>query len=98
MQVAVFDVESAFRIIPTHPEDWPLLVVTINRLVHYNFCFNFRAACSPEIFGFMADMIVQIFLHLSADAVLKWADNFLFFQYPVSKTIPYSYSYDKTLI
>lgn len=61
-QVAVFDVESAFRIIPTQPCDWPALAVSIDGLIHFDFRLNFGAACSPGIFGHVANAIVQIFL------------------------------------
>lgn len=97
-EVAVFNVESAFRIIPTRPEDWPLLAVNIGGFIHYDFRLNFGASCAPGIFGKVADAIVQIYLNQGADAILKWVDDFLFFRYPLSNTRPFSYSYDETLI
>lgn len=70
-QVAIFDVESAFWIILTRLCDWPFLVVSIDGLIHFDFRLNFGAACSPGIFGHIADTIVQIFLHSDVNAVLK---------------------------
>lgn len=70
-QVAVFDVEAAFRIIPTRPADWPLLAVSINGLIHFDFRLNFGASSSPGIFGHVADAIVQVFRHVGANDILK---------------------------
>ena len=37
MQVAILDIESAFKIIPTRPEDWNKLAVLIDGLIHFDF-------------------------------------------------------------
>lgn len=98
MQVTVFDVDAAFQNIPTKPHDWPLLAVTIDGLIHFDFCLNFGVSTAPGVFGLVADAIVQLFLHAGVDAVLKWVDDFIFFRYPVSTLEPFSYSYDESLI
>lgn len=97
-EVAVFDVDSAFRNIPTRPQDWLKLAVSIDGNVHFDFRLNFGAASAPGIFGHVADAIVAIYRHRGVDDVLKWVDDFIFFRYPISQSSSVTFSYDETLI
>lgn len=80
-QVAVFDVESAFRNVPVHPSARIFTVVLIGMLVFLNATLDFGASPSPGIFGRIADAMVRIFLFYGIEAVLKWVDDFIFFRY-----------------
>ena len=62
-QAAVFDVDAAFRNIPTHPSARPFLAIMIKGLIHLDHVLNFGASPSPGIFGRVADALVRIFLH-----------------------------------
>ena len=62
---------------PTQPENWPLLAVLINGLIHFDFWLNFGALAAPGIFGQVTDTI--IYLKHSIEAILKWVDDFIFF-------------------
>ena len=55
-QAAVFDVDAAFRNIPTHPSARPFLAVMIKGLIHLDHVLNFGASPSPGIFGRVAEM------------------------------------------
>ncbi|KAG6905013.1 hypothetical protein DXG01_005615, partial [Tephrocybe rancida] len=98
--VSVFNVDSAFCNIPTHPEDWPLLAVLIDGLVVLDLCLNFGGASSPVVFGQVTNAIVRIYLHKGVDTILKWVDDFIFFPYPKPSANggPPSFSYDDSLI
>ena len=61
-QAAVFDVDSAFRNIPTHPSARPFLAIMIKGLIHLDHVLNFGASPSPGIFGRVADAMVKILL------------------------------------
>ena len=81
-QAAIFDVDSAFRNIPTHPSARPFLAIMLKNRIHLDHVLNFGASPSPGVFGRVADAIVKIFLHRGAENVIKWVDDFVFIRYP----------------
>jgi len=97
-QVAVFDVEAAFRNVPLHPSVRKFLAVKIRDHIHLDLAGNFGASAMPGVWGHIADAMVKILLHAGIEALLKWVDDFVFFRYPTSKSPPYSYSYDAQII
>ena len=99
-QAAIFNVDAAFRNIPTHPSARHFLAIMIKGLVHLDHVLNFGASPSPGVFGRVADAIVRIFLHRGIEAVLKWVDDFVFLRYP-SHSFPdstYGFHYTADLI
>jgi hypothetical protein len=99
-QAAVFDVDAAFRNIPTHPSARPFLAIMIKDRIHLDHVLNFGASPSPGIFGRVADAAVQIYLTRGIDALIKWVDDFVFLRYP-SRCLPdgtYHYTYAADLI
>ncbi len=98
-QAAVFDVESAFRNVPTHPSVRPFTAISLNGLVHLDPCLNFGASPSPGIWGRIADAMVRILLNEGVEALVKWVDDFVFFRFPkTSKEGSIAYSYEADLI
>ncbi|KAF5374531.1 hypothetical protein D9615_009073 [Tricholomella constricta] len=99
-EACVFDVDAAFRNIPTSPLDRTATALLINGLVHLDGRLNFGLSASPGIFGWVADAIVRIFLHKGIEALLKWVDDFVFFRYPrkVTSGSQAVFSYDESLI
>ena len=99
-QAAVFDVDSAFRNIPTHPSARPFLAIMIKGLIHLDHVLNFGASPSPGIFGRVADAMVKILLQRGIEAVIKWVDNFIFFRYPLRPAADgeHEFSYSANLI
>jgi hypothetical protein len=81
-QAAVFDVDAAFRNVPTHPSARPFLVIMLRGRIHLDHVLNFGASPSPGIFGRIADALVQIYLHHGIEAIIKWVDDFIFFRFP----------------
>jgi hypothetical protein len=99
-QAAVFDVDAAFRNIPTHPSARRFLAIMIKGLIHLDHVLNFGASPSPGIFGRVADAMVQILLHKGVEAVIKWVDDFIFIRYP-SRQLPdgtFQFTYAAELI
>lgn len=92
-QAAIFDVDAAFRNIPTHPSARPFLAIMIKGLVHLDHVLNFGASPSPGIFGRVADAMVKIFLSRGIEAVIKWVDDFVFVRYPSGTTLDGSYQF-----
>ncbi|KAF5371871.1 hypothetical protein D9615_009520 [Tricholomella constricta] len=99
-EAAVFDVESAFRNIPTRPIDRTATALLIDGLVHLDGRLNFGKSSAPGVFGLVADAIVWIFLHKGIQALLKWVDDFVFFRYPraLADDSHPSFTYDESLI
>ena len=99
-QAAVFNVDTAFRNIPTHPSARPFLAVMIKGLIHLDHVLNFGASPSPGIFSRVADAMVRIFLHRGIEAVIKWVDYFIFLRYPSRRLSDgtYDFTYSSELI
>lgn len=97
-QVAVFDVDSAYRNIPIHPEDQNHFCVAWNNAVYIDHCVAFGSASSAGLFGRVADCFVAIIKSYGAQQVLKWVDDIIFFRYPSNAITPYLYSYHAQLI
>ncbi|CAK5263722.1 unnamed protein product [Mycena citricolor] len=98
-QASVFDVKSAFRIIPTRPEDRLKLAIHWNNRVHLDQVFSFGATSSPGVFGRLADLLVELLKYMEVEDILKWVDDFVFFRYPksINENGTAMYSYDEKL-
>jgi hypothetical protein len=92
-QAAVFNVDSAFRNIPTHPSARRFLAIMIKGLVHLDHVPNFGASPAPAIFGRVADTMVRILMSRGIEAVIKWVDDFIFLHYPSHQLVDSSYEY-----
>lgn len=97
-EVAVFDVDSAYRNIPIHPDDQRHFCVSWEGQVYIDHCVAFGSDSSAGLFGRVADCFVAIIKYHGAQQVLKWVDDIIFFRYPCNSLPPYSYSYDATLV
>lgn len=97
-QVSVFDVDSAYRNIPIIPAEQPHFCVSWANSIYIDHCVAFGSASSAGLFGRVADAFVAIVKARGAQQVLKWVDDIIFFRYPSSSQLPYSYSYDSSLV
>ena len=59
-QLTKMDVESAFRIIPVHPEDRPLLGMKWKGLLYIDQTLSFGLRSAPKIFNSVADALEGI--------------------------------------
>ena len=92
-QASIFDVDAAFRNIPTHPSARPFLAVSLNGKIHLDNCLNFGASPCPGIWGRVADAMVRIFEKEGLDPLIKWVDDFAFFRYPIRREMDGSWTY-----
>ena len=92
-QAAIFDVDAAFRNIPTHSSARPFLAIMLKGLIHLDHVLNFGASPSPGIFGRVADAMVKIFLHRGIEALIKWVDDFVFLRYPTCRLSDGTYQF-----
>ena len=82
--MAKSDIRSAFRLIPVHPSDRPLLAVEWegNRFIDMVLPFGLRS--TPKIFSAVADALQYIVLDLGVKHVTHYLDDFLFLGAPKS--------------
>jgi hypothetical protein len=92
-EAAIFDVDAAFRNVPTHPLARPFLACMIDQKVHIDHCLNFGASLCPGIWGHIADAMVEVCLREGVKDLIKWVDDFVFFRYPKEVDVRGSYSY-----
>ncbi|KAF7347710.1 putative reverse transcriptase domain protein [Mycena venus] len=98
-EASVFDVKSAFRIVPTLPSDRPQLMISWRDKVYFDNVFSFGATSAPGVFGRIADLFVLLLKKgFSIQDILKWVDDFVFFRYPRTPIIgAVQYDYDERL-
>jgi hypothetical protein len=82
LQASVFDVKSAFRLVPTLPEDRPQLMISWEGKVRFDNTFSFGARPAPGVFGRLADLLVHLLKFMTIEEILKWVDDFVFFRSP----------------
>ena len=77
--MAKTDIKSAFRIIPLHPDDHPLLGMKWENLYYYDRCPPMGCSSSCAIFEAFSTALEWIAIHrLGASSVLHILDDFLF--------------------
>lgn len=77
--LAKTDIKSAFRIIPIHPNDYPLLGMKWRRLYYYDRCMPMGCSSSCKTFEAFSTAIEWIARHkLEVDDLLHLSDDFLF--------------------
>ena len=77
--MAKTDIKSAFRIIPVHPDDHPLLGMKWENLYYYDRCLPMGCSSSCAIFEAFSTALEWIAIHrLGASSVLHILDDFLF--------------------
>ena len=83
-QLAKMDVESAFRIIPVHPEDRPLLGMKWNGLLYIDQILSFGLRSAPKIFNSVADALEWIVRARGAKLTYHYLDDFVVIGMPAS--------------
>ena len=81
--LAKFDIESAYRLIPVHPEDRPLLGIWRDKL-YVDTALPFRLRSAPKIFNAVADALQWIMECNGVPEMLHYLDDFLIFGVPES--------------
>ena len=77
--MAKTDVKSAFRIIPIHPDEFPLLGMKWQNFYYFDRCLPMGCSCSCTIFEAFSTVLEWLAVNrLGASAVLHILDNFLF--------------------
>ena len=64
-QLAKIDIKSAYRVIPVHPDDWPLLGMVWEYHVYIDVALPFGLRSAPKLFNTVADALEWIAKHLA---------------------------------
>ena len=75
--MAKADIESAFRLLPIHPDDFNLLGIKVNGLYYVDKCLPMGASSSPALFEAFSTFIEWLTREeAQCDRVLHYADDF----------------------
>lgn len=80
-QLAKFDIESAYRIVPVHPEDRHLLGMEWKGKLYLDTALPFGLRSAPKIFSAVADALQWVFEQQGLK-ILHYLDDFLILGVP----------------
>ena len=83
--LAKLDLESAYRILPVHPDDRPLLGMEWKDQIYVDAALPFGLRSAPKIFNAMADGLMWIMKQRGIREVIHYLDDYLFFGNPGSQ-------------
>ena len=83
--LAKLDLKCAYRMVPVHPLDQPLLGMEWEDSVLVDTCLPFGLRSAPKIFLAVADAISRALYLLGVENILHYIDDFLFVGPPASE-------------
>ena len=83
-QLIKLDIKDAYRIIHTHPDDFPLLGIKWRGQTYIHQALPFGLRSAPKIFNAVADFIAWVLASRGIPHQLHYLDDFLFFATPHS--------------
>ena len=82
--LAKIDIASAYRIIPVHPHDRPLLAMRWKEQLLVDTALPFGLRSAPKIFSAVADALLWVMCQEGVQSALHYLDDFLFVGAPES--------------
>ena len=76
-QLAKIDVKSAYRIVPVHPDDRPLLGMLWQNRLYIDASLPFGLRSAPKLFNAIADTLEWIARHLGVEFLWHYLDDFI---------------------
>ena len=76
--LAKVDLQSAYRMVPVHPEDRPLLGMEWNGQYFMDTALPFGLRSAPKIFNALADGLMWMFKRFGVEFVMHYLDDYLF--------------------
>ena len=77
-QLVKADIKEAYRMVPVHPDDQPLLAVQWTNRVFIDKALPFGLRSAPKIFSALADAIQWVLCHHGITNLLHYLDDFIF--------------------
>ena len=84
--MAKIDIKNAFRLLPVHPADRHLLMMSWNNSTYIDLCIPFGLRSAPKLFNVAADLLQWIAEHNGVTPLLHYLDDFLTLGPPQSAT------------
>ena len=84
MLLIKLDIKDAYRIIPVHPEVYPLLGISWRDQVYIDRALPFGLRSAPKLFNAVADFIAWILVKQDINHLLHYLDDFLLLVTPHS--------------
>ena len=75
--LAEVDVKQAYRIVPVHPEDRPLLGMMWERSLFVDSALPFGLRSAPKIFSALADALEWLIRYEGVESVMHYLDDYL---------------------
>jgi hypothetical protein len=82
--LAKMDIKQAYRIVPIHPQDRPLLGMKWQESIYVDKMLPFGLRSAPLIFSALADALMWIMQKRGASPVFHYVDDFITVGRPVS--------------
>ena len=82
--LAKLDLKDAYRIVPVHPDDRPLLGMRWRESLYVDTVLPFGLRSAPKIFSALADGMIWIMHLQGVDPSIHYLDDFLLFGPPAS--------------
>ena len=79
-QMVKLDLKDAYRIIPIHPADYPLLGTRWHGRIYIDRALPFGLRSAPKIFSAVADVIAWVLFSRGIQQQLHYLDDFLFME------------------
>ena len=76
-QMAKFDIESAYRLIPVHPDDRPMLGMKWKGKLYIDSVLPFGLRSAPKIFNAMADALQWVMEQHGVRTMMHYLDDYL---------------------
>ena len=83
--LAKMDVESAYRIVPVHPDDRPLLGMRWKDKLYIDLMLPFGLRSAPKIFNSIADALEWVVKQRGAKLTFHYLDDFIVIGAPMTK-------------
>ena len=83
--MAKLDLKAAYRNVPVHPEDRPLLGVIWENTIYIDTALSFGLRLAPKIFSAVADGVLWAMWLNGTRLLLHYLDDFIFFGQPRSR-------------
>ena len=83
-ELAKFDIESAYRLVPVHPQDRPLLGITWKGQTYVDGALPFGLRSAPKLFTALADALLWILGQHGVQNAIHYLDDYLLLAPPGS--------------
>ena len=87
-QLSKLDIQSAYRMVPVHADDQPLLGMRWQGEVYLDTTLPFGLRSAPKIFSAVADALTWAMRRSGVPNLMHYLDDFLFFSPPRATTTP----------